>query len=137
MSERSIKSKEIHSSGFNCTQAVVASFDEIPECDQLIKVATSFGGGIGGKHQVCGAVSGMCMIAGIKNGYNTPHKGDMKKNHNELICAMCDDFEQVTGSIVCGELLGLPGFKDIDKGKKLPCGELVKLAVEIAEKHLK
>ncbi|MFI3226195.1 MAG: C-GCAxxG-C-C family protein [Clostridia bacterium] len=137
MSERSMKSKEIHSSGFNCAQSVVASFDDIPACDQLIKAATSFGAGVGGKRQVCGAVSGMCMVAGVERGYNTPNKGDMKKNHTALVSEMCDDFEAVAGSIVCGELLGLPGFKDVGVEKKMPCSELIQMAVEIAEKHLK
>lgn len=137
MSEKSIKGKENHASGYNCAQAVVSAFDEIPNCNILIKAASSFGGGVGGQHQVCGAVSGMCMIAGVKNGYDTPEKGTIKQEQGKLVRAMCDDFKAVAGSIVCGELLGLKGFNDIGIEKKLPCPELVKLGIEIAEKHLK
>ena len=36
---------------------------------QALRVASSFGGGIGGMREVCGAVSGMLMAAGLLYGY--------------------------------------------------------------------
>ena len=137
MTKKIIKAKEGFSCGYNCCQAVVSAFDEIENVDLLLRSASSFGGGIGGKRQVCGAVSGMCIVLGAIKGYDSTEKGAIKKAHTELISKMCDDFIDVTGSMVCGELLGMPEFKTLEHKNKLPCIELVALATEIAAKSLK
>ena len=61
--------------GYNCAQSVVAAFGDLfPEVDteQLLKVAASFGGGMGRLRMTCGAVTGMFMLAGLENGSSTP-----------------------------------------------------------------
>lgn len=135
MSEKSIKAVENHSAGYNCAQAVVSVFEE--STSDLIKATSSFGGGIVGQRQVCGAVSGMCMMVGIKNGYDTPERGEIKQSHKETIANICNEFQEKAGSITCGELLRLEGFSQIPSDKNLSCSELVKLGVELAEKYTK
>lgn len=134
---KTIKACDSFKEGLNCCQAVVYAFDNLENQDILIKASTSFGGGIGGMRQVCGAVSGMAIVAGAMYGYNTPTRGEKKISHTQLVQNMCKEFEAVTGSIVCGELLGLDGFKAIDDKNKLPCVDLVALATKIAEENLK
>ena len=57
--------------GANCAQAVVGAYAE--ECglefDQAMRLASSFGAGMGRLREVCGAVSGMLMVIGLKEGY--------------------------------------------------------------------
>lgn len=134
MSEKSKKAVENFSDGYNCAQAVVSVFQEEESCNDLIKVCSCFGGGIGGKRQVCGAVSAMCMIAGVKKGYDTPEKGEKKLLHTKFTSDICDQFIEKSGSMICGELLGLDGFCETAKNPKLSCSQLVELAVEIVEK---
>ena len=60
--------------GYNCTQAVVLSFADLigMEKKTLLRMSSSFGGGMGRLREVCGAVSGMFLVAGFLYGYDTP-----------------------------------------------------------------
>lgn len=143
--------KEYFTKGYNCCQAVVAAFaqeDFFKESgltlETAVKIASSFGGGMGRLREVCGAVSGMFFIAGLKKGYNPEETdGNNKKNHYELIQEMAKEFKELNGSIVCRELLGLsikgpdspvPEKRTDEYYKKRPCGELVEIAANIAAK---
>ena len=54
--------------GYNCAQSLVLAFADILPVDreQLSKLASSFGGGMGRLREVCGAVSGMFMADWLK-----------------------------------------------------------------------
>ena len=53
------------------------------------KLASSFGGGMGRMREVCGAVSGMLMVAGLLYGYDDPGENDVnKKAHYRLVQAL-------------------------------------------------
>lgn len=53
--------------GYNCAQSVVVAYCDVlgMEPDFAAKMASSFGGGMGRMREVCGAVSGMLMVAGL------------------------------------------------------------------------
>ena len=64
--------------GFNCAQSVFCAFvEELGEekagmsLEIAQKLSSSFGGGMGRLREVCGAVSGMFMAAGIVYGYSS------------------------------------------------------------------
>ena len=80
------KAEMLFKQGYNCSQAVLLAF-----CDELnldketaARLASSFGGGIGRMREVCGAVSGMCMVAGLCKGYSDPKDMEGKKRHYSL-----------------------------------------------------
>lgn len=136
--------KSLFEEGYNCAQSVVAAFcDEIgmSKADAL-KLSSSFGGGMGRLREVCGAVSGMFMVAGAVKGYTSPTDDEAKKNHYALIQKMAKMFSDQCGSIICRELLNLG--KDLEGPaptprteqfyKKRPCGEYVQLAADITQK---
>ena len=135
MSEKSENAFMHFSGGYNCAQSVICAFDEIENKELMIKIASSFGGGVGGMRQVCGAVSGMVIIAGASKGYSTPEVGSVKNAQTLLINDMCKDFIKETGSIVCGELLGIEAFTSCEN--KYSCQNLVRIATEITEKYMK
>ena len=60
--------------GYNCAQAVLLAFSARLATDEktLALISSSFGGGMGRMREVCGAVSGMFMVAGLKYGYSDP-----------------------------------------------------------------
>ncbi len=140
------KAEMLFKQGYNCSQAVLLAF-----CDELnldketaARLASSFGGGIGRMREVCGAVSGMCMVAGLCKGYSDPKDMEGKKRHYSLIQKMANEFKEKNSSIICRELLGLsagadspsPSPRTAQYYKKRPCAELVGIAAEIAAKEL-
>ena len=146
MSERSEKAYHLFKDGYNCAQAVIAVFAEDLGMDfeTALRISSSFGGGMGKLREVCGAVSAMFMVAGLKNGYTSPEATTEKNEHYALIQKLAKDFETENGSINCGELLGLKEKRQAPVAeprteeyyKKRPCAEMVKCAVEILEKNL-
>ena len=69
--------------GYNCAQSIILAFEDLLPADKitLSKMASSFGGGMGRLREVCGAVSGMFMVAGFLYGYDGPEPGEMKEDH--------------------------------------------------------
>ena len=67
--------------GYNCAQSVVLAFADIidVDTDSLIRISSSFGGGMGRLREVCGSVSGMFIVAGYLYGYSTPEMSTHKK----------------------------------------------------------
>lgn len=141
------KAMELFKQGYNCSQAVFGAFSEELGLDfeTAVKISSSFGGGMGRMREVCGAVSGMFMAAGMKLGYSSPTDTKSKTEHYKLIQTLAADFKIENGSIICRELLGLegedkhyvPSERTIEYYKKRPCAELVGEAAEILEKHFK
>lgn len=101
------KAKELFKQGYNCSQAIVGAFaDEIDiDFDTAVKMASSFGGGMGRMREVCGAVSGMFMVLGLKYGYISPDDRAGKVEHYARIQETAKLFKDKNGSIVCRDLL--------------------------------
>ncbi len=132
--------------GYNCAQSVLLAFANkvgLKE-DEALKLASSFGGGMGRLREVCGAVSAMFMIAGILKGYTEPNNDVVKADHYKLIQDLAAEFKLKHGTIICRELLGLDGteFSPIPSArtdeyyKERPCEEFIKCAAEIVEEEL-
>lgn len=138
---------ELFKQGYNCSQSVFAAFCE--ECGMdfqtALKVSSSFGGGMGRLREVCGAVSGMFMVAGMKYGYIDPNDRLSKAEHYKRIQQLAKQFKEKNGSLICRELLGLstqnesyiPEARTDEYYKKRPCAELVGDAAEIMYKFMK
>lgn len=137
MEDRVEKAVGLFKEGYNCSQAVFVAYADLFEIDKelALKLSSPFGGGMGGMREVCGAVSGMTMLAGLHNGTCVPKDKDGKKANYETVQLLSSEFKEANGSIVCRQLLGLePGLPD-DKKKK-PCVEYVRQCAELIEKHI-
>lgn len=146
MSEKTDKAKELFKSGYNCSQAVLGVFCEELGLDfeTAMKIASSFGGGMGRMREVCGTVSGMFMAAGLAfaSASDSPVE---KGEHYKRIQELAKRFKDKNGSIICRELLqGIESSSDPKPSqrtenyyKKRPCVELVGDSVEIFEQYLK
>ncbi|MGN0622023.1 MAG: C-GCAxxG-C-C family protein [Porcipelethomonas sp.] len=141
MNKYSEKAMALFREGYNCTQSVVGAFEEELELDHdtAMKLASSFGGGMGRLREVCGAVSGMFIVAGLKFGYSDPKDKTLKTEHYRLIQELAEKFREDNPSIVCRELLGIGNKKETyvpsDRTKeyyqKRPCVRIVGEAAEI------
>ncbi len=137
---------QLFTEGYNCSQAVSLAFEDLLPIDRdtLAKLSLSFGGGMGRLREVCGAVSGMFIVAGLLYGEAEPVSGPVKAEHYERIQALAHEFEAQNGSIICRELLGLQVKHDTPVSaprtpefyKKRPCKELVGLAAQIMEDYI-
>ena len=146
MSERSNKAKELFKQGYNCSQAVLGVFCEEfgLDFDTAMKLASSFGGGMGRMREVCGTVSGMFMAAGLAYA-NSGDSATAKGEHYKRIQELAGLFKDRNGSIICRELLQgvenstapTPSERTENYYKKRPCVGLVGDAVEIFEQYLK
>lgn len=134
-------------SGYNCSQSVLLTFaDEIHMDRQTAAaLASSFGGGMGRMREVCGAVSGMLMAAGLLYGYTEPNDRSGKIQHYKLVQELAAKFREKNSSIVCRELLGLeeteigsfvPEQRTAEYYKKRPCKELIGMAAQILGEYL-
>ena len=147
MSNKSEIAKEYFKKGYNCSQAVVVAFAEDlgVDAETLIKLSSSFGGGMGRLREVCGAVSGMFMVAGLKYGYSSPDAKEEKSEHYARIQELAESFTKQNGSIICRQLLGLevkaeapvPEERTEKYYEVRPCAELVADAAEIMEEYIK
>ena len=140
------KAEKLFRGGANCAQAVLTAFTDITGLteEQSMKMASSFGGGMGRLREVCGACSAAFLAAGILYGYSDPHDAKAKADHYALIQSIAEDFRRTHGSIICRELLGgsadsspapterTPGFYTIR-----PCVSYVRDAADILDRLIK
>lgn len=139
------KAEEYFKNGYNCAQAVVLAFaDEIGgDLDAYLRLASSFGGGIGRLREVCGAFTGSCMVAGLLRGYDGKN-GVSKAEHYALIQRLAAKNKEANGSIICRELLAGtvslsnadPSVRSEEYKKKRPCAELCRIAADILAEEL-
>lgn len=133
--------------GYNCSQAIVLAFADMLPVDRtlLLRLASSFGGGMGRLREVCGSVSGMFMIAGLLYGYDGPETGQIKAEHYAGIQELAKRFEEKHGTIICREMLGLsvrhdvpiPEARTAEYYKKRPCAEIIGDAAEILDQYIR
>jgi len=133
--------------GYNCSQSIVLTFADILPLDRdtLSRMASSFGGGMGRLREVCGAVSGMFMVAGLLYGYEGPETGQVKAEHYARIQDLAHKFEEKHKSIVCREMLELsvkhdaptPEARTEEYYKKRPCVEIIGDAAQILDEYIK
>lgn len=133
--------------GYNCSQSVVLAFEDILPLgrSELLKISSSFGGGIGRLREVCGAVSGMSIIIGLLYGYDKPETGKVKTEHYSRIQTLAYSFEKEYGSVVCREILRLDVKHDSPEAsprtpdfyKNRPCKEIIGKAAELIDEYIK
>lgn len=109
MSDKQEQAMNLFKEGYNCAQTVFAAFHKEMDMDfeTALKLSSSFGGGMGRLREVCGAVSGMFAVAGMKYGYTDPNDNKAKAEHYKLIQELAVQFKTENHSIICRELLGL------------------------------
>jgi C_GCAxxG_C_C family probable redox protein len=145
MPSRIEKAAALFKAGSTCSQSVVAAYSDLFGLDgkTAMRVSCGLGAGVGRLREVCGAVSGMAVLAGLKHGGETPD-AEAKKKTYEAVQAMAEAFRQRNGSIVCRDLLGLerpendpaPSARTETYYKKRPCLALVEDAAAIVERFL-
>ena len=132
--------------GCNCAQAVLLAFSDLTKLDPdtARRIASGFGGGMARMREVCGAVSGMFMAAGLLYG-SSGLSHEEKAAHYVRLQALAAQFREKNGSILCRELLSgvktdgspLPQRRTAEYYQKRPCAQLVSDAAQILEAYIR
>ena len=142
--DREYQAAELFVNGYNCAQAVIMVYADKLGMDPktCAKLSSSFGGGMGRMREVCGAVSGMLMVAGMLYGYEGPEEGEIKKAHYARVQYLAEEFRKEAGSIICRDILKNPPSdpnpspRTEEYYKQRPCVRMVCLAVRILERYI-
>lgn len=140
------KAKQNFENGMNCAQAVFCAFADLSGIDESMsmKLAASFGGGMGRMREVCGAVSGMFMALGVLYDGGKIPSHEEKMAHYQRVQELAAKFKEENGSIICRELLNgvqttsgnVPEERTQAYYAKRPCGEYCFAAAEILAKFI-
>lgn len=149
--ERIDKAVELFKEGFNCSQAVVGAFADKYGFtqEQALRMAASFGGGIGRMRETCGAACGLFMLAGLETGCTDGADREGKAANYALVQELAKVFIERNGALKCADLLGLskkepvvstPEARTETYYAKRPCVKMVEEAARIwceyLEKHI-
>jgi C_GCAxxG_C_C family probable redox protein len=95
--------------GYNCAQSVLAACGQPLGLarDMALKVAQTFGGGLGRTGNVCGAVTGALMALG----FSLPAEAAKDKATKETACKLAQEFmarfRAHHGALNCRDLIGI------------------------------
>ena len=102
--------------GLNCTECVLKTFMDIYDIDlpeDILCMATGFGGGIGHTKNICGAITGAVMALGTVKGRRDPFgpKEEMGARIKHLqgdiypvFGKMVNEIEDKYGTLICREM---------------------------------
>jgi len=126
------KAVDYHRRKFNCSQAVLTVFGPdfgISE-DDCLKLASAFGGGMGRKQHICGAVTGALMVLGLKYGMGLNDPEEKKIAAYTKSREFFREFRKLNGSIVCRELLDDLDLNNADDYRQLVDQNLFQIKCE-------
>lgn len=98
-----------HRRGFNCAQAVACTYADLVGLDEatLFRVTEGLGLGMGGMQGTCGALSGACVLAGLKNSGGDLEDPTTKGETYALSREIVRQFQERAGATVCKDLKGV------------------------------
>lgn len=110
---------------FNCCESVLLIIDEtnpLPGFNhKIMRIASNFGGGVGGWGSICGAVSGSSMALGLLYGTEGTESPDEFESKRERMRAIAQEFmkefEAEFSSVNCMDLLKVD--RRTEEGKRL------------------
>ena len=123
---------KLHEQGYSCAQAVVSAYCDLVGLEEgtAIRIAEGFGLGMGSM-EVCGALTGAYMLAGLKVSAGKGGQGNTKTETYKLIRQMGERFREMNQTYICREIKGV-GTGEILRS----CNGCVEDAAQIVEEFL-
>jgi len=130
----------VYQEGKNCCEAVLWALEEFlqVEAGTYVKLGASFGGGLGGQGEICGAIAGAMMgLSARADRFAGPDSREAYSQIKQEIVTLFAAFRQEFGGVLCRDLTGydartpegLKGFHS-DPQRREKCKRLVLRAVE-------
>ena len=142
------RARENFLKGYNCAQSVAIAFAaEMGKSEEEVaRLTSSFGGGMGKLREVCGAVSGALLVYGALRGYSDPTDSEAKKQQYAQVQDFAARFRAEHETIICRELLksialkkentSEPEARTPEYYRTRPCVRFVESAATILEEML-
>ena len=144
LEERVQRAVDLFMQGYGCCQSVVAAFADLYGLDDNMakRIGAGFGGGVARLRMVCGAVSGIVVLAGLECGQTEGSDSKGKSACYKVIQGLLEKSKEQNGSLICAEILGLDGKEKAASSyvasprtaeyyKKRPCAAKVESAARI------
>jgi len=111
--EKIAKARELFLSGYNCAQSVAGAFAPEMGMDEnaVLRLASGFGGGLGGIRVLCGAFSAVGMVMSQINGYDDAGDMEGKKTLYAAVQRLGAMFTDQYETLNCRELLTKAGIE--------------------------
>lgn len=144
--ERAERARRLFHEGYNCAQSVVLAYHDLFGIDNSLAASISapLGGGMGRLREVCGAVSGMFMVAGLYYKNDVPSDMEKRRTVYATVQELAEKSKALNGSIICRELLKLDHKTDAPTPearteayyKRRPCADYVASAARLIGEKL-
>lgn len=132
--------------GLNCTECVLETYMDLYETgmpEEILCMATGFGGGIGHTKNQCGAISGAVMAVGLEKGRTNPFgpKEEMGQRISHLqngiypcFAELVEEIKEEYGTLICSEMS--QPFGDFDsKPRKKNCMQIIAYCAGLTVKY--
>jgi len=132
--------------GYRCAESILTVYGEKAGCDPALcmKIGCAFGGGMGGKGEVCGVVSAAVAVLGMKYGRTDNGDAESRAKTDAKVREFIDRFRAAHRHLRCNDLVGFDRSTEEGHDKaaatgvfKRLCPELVRDAALILEDLLK
>jgi len=142
MSKAKQAAKIMAAGKMNCAQTVLTTFCEDLglEKEVALNLAGGFGGGMSRTNNVCGAVSGACMVLGLRQHPGIRNRRQKLEKAYSLVNEFNRLFTASHGSVMCTDLVGfdLSTREGLDNARSsnvffTVCPKFVEDAVSIIE----
>lgn len=145
--ERDRMARAFFRDGYNCCQSVLLAYQDIiglPE-EEIARLSSGFGGGMGRLREVCGAMSAMTFISGVLKPAVNPGNLDERTANYALVQKFAERFRAEQGSIVCREILQIradqkeppaPSIRTAEWYTKRPCERIIGAAARIIAEEM-
>ena len=122
------KALEYHLNGYNCAQSVLAACRDYYDLDEKTALAISagFGGGVR-SGEICGAISGAVMAAGLACPFNDAADSEAKARIASISKSCVKAVDEKYGCVRCLDL----------KKNAVSCPEIIGFMAETAENIIK
>lgn len=132
--------------GLNCSECVLRTYMDLYETgmpDEILCMATGFGGGVGHTKNMCGAISGAVMSLGLSKGRKDPFgpKEEMGERisllQNEIypkFAELVNEIKNEYGTLICAEMSQPYGDFD-SKPRKMNCMQAIAYCAGLAVKY--
>lgn len=132
--------------GLNCTECVLRTYMDLYETgmpDEILCMATGFGGGVGHTKNMCGAISGAVIALGLSKGRKKPFgpKEEMGERISQLqneiypkFAELVNEIKNEYGTLICAEMSQPYGDFD-SKPRKKNCMQAIAYCAGLAVKY--
>lgn len=103
-----------YSQGYNCAQAIACTYADLLGVDEetAYHFAEAFGSGMGGLQETCGTVTGLFMLAGMKQNSTLGDKSKRPDTY-KTVREIARSFKELNATILCRNLKGSNGTQPL------------------------